>query len=69
MDVDYKILLDILNELNWDGRIGNLSQVVITVKNGTVTIAGWLAHRIDQQLILEAVKQVAGVKRVVEERC
>jgi osmotically-inducible protein OsmY len=67
MDKNEEIRLDVLRELKSDRRISNPGRIIVAVKDGIVTLSGYVDHYMDQLAALEATERNAGVKGIVQE--
>lgn len=65
MKTDSEIKKDVLDELKWDASI-NETEVGVAVKDGIVTLTGYLSSYIEKIAAEKAAKRVEGVKAVVE---
>ncbi len=67
MKRDEEIVQDVKGELKSDRKISNANRIKVTVKNGIVTLGGFVSHYMDQLAAGEAAERVPGVKGVVQE--
>ena len=58
---------DVLFELKWDPRIGSSSDIAVAVKEGVVTLSGFVHSYWDKDAAEKAVKRVYGVKGVAND--
>jgi osmotically-inducible protein OsmY len=63
---DDEIRRDVLGQLKWDGRI-QPSEIAVAVKDGSVTLNGWVDSDSKRWTAEEAVHRVRRVKAVVNE--
>jgi osmotically-inducible protein OsmY len=63
---DDEIRRDVLAQLKWDGRI-QPSEIAVAVKDGSVTLNGWVDSDSKRWTAEEAVHRVRRVKAVVNE--
>ena len=63
---DEDIQLDVLAELEWDTRVGP-NEIGVIVKDGVVTLTGWVDSYIKKLAAREAALRVDGVKAVADE--
>ena len=63
---DDEIRRDVLAQLNWDGRV-QPSEIAVAVKDGSVTLNGWVDSDSKRWTAEEAVHRVRRVKAVVNE--
>jgi osmotically-inducible protein OsmY len=61
---DEQIQADVLDELKWDPRL-QVNEIGVAVKDGIVTLAGWVDSYIKKLAAEEAAHRVRGVKAVV----
>jgi osmotically-inducible protein OsmY len=64
---DDLIRSDVLFELKWDPRIGSSSDIAVAVKEGVVTLSGFVHSYWDKDAAEKAVKRVYGVKGVAND--
>ena len=58
---------DVLFELKWDPRIGSSSDIAVAVKEGVVTLSGFVHSYWDKDAAEKAVKRVYGVRGVAND--
>jgi osmotically-inducible protein OsmY len=63
---DEQIQRDVLNELEWDARV-QPNEIGVSVKDGIVTLSGWVESLVKKWAAEEAAVRVRGVKGVVNE--
>ena len=63
---DEEIQRDVLEELKWEPYV-RPNEIGVIVKNGIVTLTGWVEHYIKKWAAAEAAQRVRGVKAVVNE--
>jgi osmotically-inducible protein OsmY len=63
---DHEIELDVKDELQWDPNLGP-TDIAISVKNGVVTLAGFVRNYSDKYEAESAAKRVAGVLGVAND--
>ncbi|TMC90710.1 MAG: BON domain-containing protein [Chloroflexi bacterium] len=63
---DEEIQRDILEELKWDTRV-RPNEVGVAVKDGVVTLTGWVDSYLKKMAAEEAAHRVRGVKAVVND--
>ncbi len=63
---DEEIQRDVLAELKWDARVGP-NEIGVIVKDGIVTLTGWLDSHAKKWAAREAGLRVDGVRAVVDE--
>jgi len=63
---DEQIQRDVLAELKWDARVGP-NEVGVIVKDGVVTLTGWLDSYTKKWAAREAAQRVIGVKAVADD--
>jgi osmotically-inducible protein OsmY len=61
---DEAIQADVLDELKWDGRV-QPNEIGVAVKDGIVTLTGWVDSYLKKIAAEEAAHRVPGVKAVV----
>ena len=59
---DEEIRKDVLAELKWDARV-QPNDIGVAVKNGVVTLTGWVDSYIKRWAAEEAAHRVRGVRR------
>src|SRR6202795_1172728 len=64
---DDLIRSDVLFELKWDPRIGSSSDIAVAVKEGVVTLSGFVHSYWEKDAAEKAVKRVFGVKGVAND--
>src|SRR5258708_29659586 len=64
---DDQIRNDVLLELQWDPKISSSSDVAVAVKDGVVTLAGFIPSYWEMDAAEKAVKRVYGVKGVAND--
>jgi osmotically-inducible protein OsmY len=64
---DDSIRSDVLFELKWDPKIGSSSDVAVAVKDGVVTLSGFVRSYWDKDAAEQAVKRVYGVRGVAND--
>jgi len=64
---DDLIRSDVLFELKWDPKIGSSSDIAVAVKDGVVTLSGFVHSYWDKDAAEEAAKRVYGVRGVANE--
>src|SRR3981189_1885182 len=63
---DHQIQMDVLEELKWDARV-QPNEVGVAVKDGIVTLLGWVDSYTKRWAAEEAAHRVRGVRAVVNE--
>ena len=63
---DEQLQLDVLEELKWDARV-HPNEVGVTVKDGIVTLTGWVDHYTKKWAAEDAAHRVHGVKAVAND--
>jgi osmotically-inducible protein OsmY len=63
---DEQIQLDVLEELKWDARV-HPNEIGVAVKNGIVTLTGWVDSYTKRWATEEAAHRVHGVKAVAND--
>ena len=63
---DVDIQADVLEELKWDTRV-RPNEIGVAVKDGVVTLTGWVDSYMKKMAAEEAAHRVPGVKAVVNE--
>jgi osmotically-inducible protein OsmY len=63
---DEAIQTDVLEELKWDTRV-QPSEIGVAVKDGIVTLNGWVDSYLKKIAAQEAAHRVRGVKAVVND--
>ena len=63
---DDEIQRDVLEELKWEPYV-RPNEIGVIVKNGIVTLTGWVEHYIKKWAAAEAAQRVRGVRAVVNE--
>src|SRR5205823_12259985 len=63
---DEEIQRDILEELKWDTRV-RPNEIGVAVKDGVVTLTGWVDSYLKKMAAEEAAHRVRGVKAVVND--
>src|SRR5258708_33448095 len=63
---DDEIQRDVLKELQWDARIRS-NEIGVAVKDGIVTLSGWVDSYFKKWAAEEAAHRVRGVKAVVND--
>src|SRR3981189_3591183 len=63
---DHQIQMDVLEELKWDARV-QPNEVGVAVKDGVVTLLGWVDSYTKRWAAEDAAHRVRGVKAVVNE--
>jgi len=63
---DVRIQADVLAELKWDARV-NPNEIGVVVKDGIVTLSGWVDSYIKKWSAEEAALRVRGVKAVAND--
>ena len=58
---------DILRELKWDPKISSASDIAVAVKDGVVTLSGFVPTYWDKEAAEKAAKRVYGVKGVAND--
>jgi len=64
---DDLIRSDVLFELKWDPKIGSSSDIAVAVKDGVVTLSGFVHSYWDKDAAEKAVKRVYGVRGVAND--
>src|SRR3984893_10307916 len=64
---DDSIRDDILYELKWEPKIGSSSDIVVGVKDGVVTLSGFVRSYWDKDAAEKAAKRVYGVRVVAND--
>src|SRR5260370_40955424 len=57
----------VLYELKWDPKIGSTSDIVVGVKDGVVTLSGFVKSYWDKDAAEKAAKRVYGVRAVAND--
>src|SRR5258706_6448576 len=63
---DEQIQRDVLEELNWDARV-QPNEIGVAVKDGIVTLTGWVDSFTKKWAAEDAAKRVRGVKAVAND--
>src|SRR5438094_6059633 len=63
---DQDIQRDVLNELKWDARL-QPNEIGVAVKDGVVTLMGWVDSFVKKWAAEEAALRVRGVKAVAND--
>jgi osmotically-inducible protein OsmY len=63
---DEEIQTDVLEELQWDTRV-QPNEIVVAVKDGIITLTGWVDLYLKKIAAQEAARRVRGVKAVVND--
>jgi osmotically-inducible protein OsmY len=63
---DEEIQRDVLAELKWDSRVGP-NEIGVIVKDGVVTLTGWVDSFTKKWAAREAAERVEGVKAIADE--
>lgn len=63
---DVNLQEQVLEELDWEPSV-NAAEIGVTVKDGIVTLSGYVKSYADKRAAEEAVQRVSGVKAVAEE--
>jgi len=63
---DQEIQREVLEELKWDARVGP-NEVGVIVKDGIVTLTGWLDSYVQKWAAREAAERVRGITAVADE--
>lgn len=66
MKADYEIQRDVIDELGWEPLL-NTSEIVVNVKNGIVSLKGYVDYYFKKLAAEKAVKRVKGVKAVAQD--
>jgi osmotically-inducible protein OsmY len=66
LKTDEEIQRDVLDELKWDARI-QPNEIGVSVKDGVVTLTGWVDSYLKKWTAEEVVHRVAGVKAVAND--
>jgi osmotically-inducible protein OsmY len=64
---DDLIANDVLFELKWDPKIGSSSDIAVAVKDGVVTLSGFVKSYWDKDAAEKAAKRVYGVRAVAND--
>jgi len=64
---DDSIRNDVLSELKWDPKIGSSGDIAVAVKDGVVTLSGFVSSFWEKDAAEKAVKRVYGVKGVAND--
>src|SRR4030088_366238 len=64
---DESIRADVLSELKWDPKISSSSDIAIAVKDGVVTLSGYVSSYWEKDAAEKAVKRVYGVRGVAND--
>jgi osmotically-inducible protein OsmY len=67
MSKDEETRLEVLKEINSERRISNPKRIEVTVKDGVVTLSGYVDHYMDLVVATHATECVAGVEGVVQD--
>jgi osmotically-inducible protein OsmY len=67
MDRDEELRLEVLKEIKSERKISNPNRIDVTVKDGVVTLGGYVDHYMDQVAAVAATERVSGVEGVVQE--
>src|SRR5436309_5625268 len=63
---DEQIQVDVLEELKWDSRV-RPNEIGVAVKDGIVTLTGWIDSYLKKMSAQEAAHRVFGVKAVAND--
>ena len=63
---DEAIQEDVLDELKWDSRV-RVNEIGVMVKDGIVTLVGWVDSLTQKIAAEEATRHVRGVKAIVND--
>jgi osmotically-inducible protein OsmY len=66
MKTDAELQQDVMNELKWEPTV-EAAEIVVTVKDGVVTLSGYVDSYVKKLVAERAAVRVFGVKAVVEE--
>ena len=66
VQTDEQIQLEVLEELRWDARV-NSSEIGVAVKDGVVTLTGWVDSYTKKWAAEDAAHRVRGVKAVAND--
>lgn len=66
MKTDTELMTDMQSELDWDSSVDNRG-IVVAVKDGIVTLAGYVGTYVDKWAAEKAAKGVAGVRAVAND--
>ncbi len=66
MNRDEEIRIDVLNELRWEPKITNPSAIGVAVKEGIVTLSGFVDNYMDELAAEAAATRVPGVEGIVQ---
>src|SRR6266436_1958563 len=64
---DNNIRDDVLLELKWDPKISSASDIAIAVKDGVVTLSGFVPSFWEKDAAEKAVKRIYGVKGIAND--
>ena len=64
---DNSVREDVLRELKWDPKISSASDIAVAVKDGVVTLSGFVPSFWEKDAAEKAVKRVYGVKGVAND--
>src|SRR3954464_9685345 len=63
---DVQVQQDVLTELKWDARV-QPNEIGVAVKDGVITLTGWVDSYVKKWAAEEAAHRVAGVKAVAND--
>ena len=66
MRTDYQVQQDVIDQLKWEPAL-NSAQIGVAVKNGIVTLSGFVENYYKKTVAENAVKKISGVKAVAED--
>lgn len=67
MNKDEELQLQVMKEIKNERKIINADRINVNVKNGVVTLDGFVNHYMDQVAAVEAAERVTGVEGIVQE--
>ncbi len=67
MDRDEEIMLEVIKAINSERKITNSERIEVNVKDGVVTLSGYVDHYMDQVAAVASAESVPGAKAVVDE--
>ena len=66
MNRDEEIRLEVIKELELEPKIGNPTQIEVVVKEGIVTLGGYVNHYMDRVNAKIAAERVSGIQGIVQ---
>ena len=67
MNQNEEMRLEVLREIKSERKVGNSNRIKVSVKDGIVTLSGFVEHYMDQKAVVDAAERVNGIKGVVQE--